>query len=183
MFRIVRFMLLFVVVVALAAGAYVLLSQNEYMVYISESEIERIVDERYPFEVEQGILTLHFSNPQVSMLPAEDRISLSMDISARLVMIQAGEGSLSISGALEYRPATHSLHMVESKVDDLSATGLSERAQGPLRAALDVALGEYFEQMPLYELVGGDWATDLSRRYLKEIRIQRGRVALVFSLR
>lgn len=105
---------------------------------VPRAQLQDSLERRFPFSQRYlGLFDVSAVNPQVALLPGQNRISAAMDLSVRPVigMGSGMRGSLTVSGVPRVDAARGVLLLGDPRVDDLAIDGL-ERGVGSQLAGI-----------------------------------------------
>lgn len=123
---------------------------NQYT--FSEGQLQRALERKFPFDRRVlAVLDVHLSHPRLTLLPARNRLAVSVDAT---VMHPFGgaplTGTLAIDSALAYDPATMSVVLRDPEVETFAIDGLPDRWSRQLNAAGALIAMQLLQGAPIY---------------------------------
>lgn len=168
--------------VALVAAAGVTLSGGlagcaawigTHDVQISESQIALLLSRQFPMErTVLDVIDLTASNPQVRLLPQDNRVGTELDIAAQDRLFGShAEGHLGLDYALRFEPSDHTLRMTAVRVRQLTLTSGPNALHGVDQRLGGLVAEKLLEGMALYRMKPAQ-ADEMDRLDLQASSIQ-----------
>lgn len=177
---------LVIVVLAIAAGAYFYVSSQEYIVRIPEEQLLEKLQENLPISKSYFfIFQVTLDKPRVELTNGSDRINAGLDV---ILNIKLGSeekplsGSLDASGTIRYEPESGQFYLSDPIVEQLSIQGIPEKYIGKATAVMGKALAEYYADHPIYTLKADGIKQGAAKLVLKSVLVENQALALVLGL-
>lgn len=141
---------------ALLAGCALLASCSTLIgprqVDISLVKLQQNLDKRFPIQRRMlSVLDVQLTHPQLSVLPQQDRIAMSVDASVSPPFIhKTWSGSLALSGRLLVDNVRNGVYLSDATVDQIRIDGVDASQQKQLAQVANMVTGELLRETPLY---------------------------------
>lgn len=121
-------------------------------VEVPQARLQESLARRFPFSQRYlGLLDVSAVNPRVTLLPAQNRIGVAMDLSVRPVIGGSGvRGSLTVSGVPRVDAAGGVLLLGEPRVDALTIDGLEPGMGSQLAGVASFLAQTLIGELPVY---------------------------------
>lgn len=178
----------FLAVVALAVGAYLVLSGAEYVVEIPERQVDAAVRERFPIERRKaGVLKTALSNPRLELDGGSERLHMELEIEVDLGLASVGlgrseQGAATISSGLRYDPEAGRLLLDGARLEELRVTELPDEYRVPVEEVVNRALARHVDGLVVYELSSDSYQESLARLLLKDVKAGDGVLRVVLGV-
>ena len=167
-------------ILATCAGCATGLLQKEMI--FSQAQLQKKVDAVFPVDENKALLRVRFSNPQVILPTAGERIGLALDIRAQLPGGRKARGRLHVDSGLIYDPNRGEIALADPRLDSLDVAGVPKRFESALQAVAEVVAKRYLAQIPVYRLNADDYKESLAKLVLKSVSVRDGEVVAVIGL-
>lgn len=123
----------------------------------SQQQIQQRLADKFPRDYSRlgGLVTVRLMNPRLSIPAGQDRLRMDLDVALGALgsPAQVPDGSLTLTSALRYDPATRGLHLAQPRIEDarLARVG-ADRMNENVRTALNDWLAEWAREEPVYRL-------------------------------
>jgi len=119
---------------------------------VPQTRLQQGLERRFPVNHRVlAVFDLQLAQPQLQMLPAEQRIALTLDTTlASPLMKNTLHGNLLLSGRLALDPARNAVYLADARVDKLTIDGLDDSRQRQLAGIATVIVDKLVKDMPLY---------------------------------
>ncbi len=153
------------------AGAAVLVTVEQAdlscTVEIPRKQIQQRIAKSFPMSKEAVGLTLELSDPQVKLSEGTDRIGLEATVSVKqpglkvmgLQLVNPStflQGSLILSGYLDYAPTEGVVYFVSPQLRKLTVDGLPEQLLLPVQRLTNELLAAKLSRVPVHRFEGRD---------------------------
>jgi len=179
-----KLVLVVLLLVAAVAAALFFLRGRDFVVYVTEDQIQVQLAEVFPLERQYlVVLTVRLSDPEVDLVEGSDRMHFSTAVTASVQPLgRQGRGTGRISGGIRYDPNTHEIFLQDSRIEDLSVEGVPEQYRDRVREVAQLAVSDRLDRFPLYTL-----SPEILERLpgpiaLRDVRVEDGRLRLAFGL-
>lgn len=152
-------------------------------VRMSAEELTQKMSRRFPVEKSvAGLLDITLANPRVDLSEADNRITTSFHIVAKLPLSNKSlTGSLKVSGRPEYVPESRSLFLRHPTVEQIRLDNMTDALSAALSKAASAVARDVLEDKPLHTFRAEDF-TKYGVQYVPERIVVRGD-HLVLSLK
>lgn len=118
---------------------------------LSESELQRKFDERFPTDDPVSKFGVELTHPIVRLREDTDRVYLSMDAAIALPLVRNFPGKTEISGKVRYDPGRTRLYLDDPKIERLDVPGVDAIYEVLLSEMTNLA-ARFLLSVPLYTL-------------------------------
>jgi len=143
-----------------------------YTVEISEKQLQQKVETMMPLERSQYFVTVKLSNPKVNLLPNDNRIGITSNISASIPGIIQGKGRATITGSIRYDSQRGAFYLDKPVIEKLQVDKLPKKYLPQVKDMAQKALSKSLSTKPLYRLNDKDLRQKLAKSMLKGISIK-----------
>ena len=135
----------------LILSACATLVPKDYLV--TQEKLDRAWGKSFPLQRElgRGLFSTSLAMPEVTFLPAQNRISLATNFSVSSLLAGGVKGRIGLSGALRYDAVQRALYLLDTNVETLVVDQGSVALGETMRPALNMMLSEYLRANPLYQ--------------------------------
>lgn len=144
-------------------------------VRMSANELTQKMAKRFPVEKSvAGLLDITLANPRVDLSEADNRITTSFHVVAKLPLGNKSlTGVLRVSGRPEYIPESRSLYLRDPKIDQLRLDNMTDALSAALAKAASTVAREVLGDKPLHIFQAEDF-TKYGVQYVPERIVVRG---------
>ncbi len=165
-----------IVIVVVLVGAFIFLKGKRFDIVIPQATIDSALAENFPASKDyRRVFSLEFSNPQVTLIEATDRIQVGMDVSLKLRQ-KEGPGKLgggaTVSAGLRYDEQTHAFFLDETVIDRMEIPGVPDDLQDRVAQVGSQAINQLLEERPVYQLEATNIKTAAAKMLLKGFEVR-----------
>ena len=178
--------ILAIVVVTAAVGAYFYLSGKEYEFRFSEAQLQEKLAERLPIQKRYLIIfEVVLDNPRLSLVNGSDRVNAGLDV---ILNIHLGNeplplgGTIDASGGIRYDSGTGQFFLTDPVIEHLRVQGIPEQYTARANTVLTTALTEYYSDRPLYTLRASDVKQATVRLVLRDVVVQNEELVITLGI-
>lgn len=159
---------------------------KRYDVTISQNQIDQALDERFPASKDYlKILTLEYTNPQVTLLPDQDRVRVGLDATINLRI--RGEtanlgGGATVTTGIRYEPSTQEFYLDDARFERLDVQGVPAKWEKRVADIASIAAKEYLESQPIYRLEATNLKTSAAKLFLKDFEVRDEEIHVTLGL-
>ena len=177
------------VVVALTvaiAGAYMYFSGKEYVIKITELQIQEKMREALPLsKTYLFVFQVSLDSPRIELTNGSDRIRAGLDITMNVKLgnedLPLG-GSVDASGGVKYVSNEGSFYLTDPEVENLSIQGVPQQYADRVTQVVELALAEYYSAHPVYRLKTDDIKQATAKLVLKDVTIQNQELVVTLGI-
>lgn len=174
------------VVVALLVGAYYYFAVKEYVVRISESNIQGKLEKKLLLtKTYFFIIEITLNNPRVHLENGSNRVAAGLDVEFNIKInnnskplggkVDASEGVLHLSDKGQF-------FLTDPLIEDLTVQGIAPDYTDKANKALTKALTEYYKKNPIYTLRVTDAKQMAARMVLKDVIIENKELLVTLGI-
>ena len=172
--------------ILLLVVGWVAISGKRYVVELDQAEIQEKLDVRFPIEKSYLlILTLTFSEPEVSLVEGSDRITFGV-LTTLNVRIQGEQKSLggraTVSTGLRYNQEDYSFYLADPRLESLEIQGIPIKYIDRVNDLAAKALTERLNRTPVHTLNRDDLKQSAARLILQDLEVKDGKLAITLGL-
>lgn len=157
-------------------GVYFYFLDKEYLITISEAEIQQKLSEKMPFSQSYLVfLKATFDNPRVKLTHHSHRIHAGLDVVLNLQLADIKRpfgGSVDVSGAIRYDSKEGHFYLTNAKIEKLTIQGFPDKYLAQATVLIEKMLVEYYQTHPVYTLKSTDAKQQGIKMVLKEVVIE-----------
>lgn len=154
-----------------------------YVIAMTQSEIQSVLDERFPAGKSALIFTVTFQDPKVRLEHGSDRIRF--EITARTnfkVNDVHPEGRGTIESEIGYNPGKGEFYLREP-VLELEIGGLDRKQTLLVNEAANTILESHISRYPIYRLKKTSLKENMARLVLRDVRVEGGLLKITLGLK
>ncbi len=176
-----------IVVLALSAvGAYTYFSGKEYVVKITELQIQDKMQETLPFtKTYLFIFQITLDSPRVELINGSDRIKAGLDITLNIQLGSESKplgGSVDASAGVQYVSNEGNFYLTNPVVEKLSIQGVPQEYTDRVTNVVESALAEYYSTHPAYKLKAGDLKQTAAKLVLRGVIIENQELVVTLGI-
>jgi hypothetical protein len=172
--------------IALAVGAYLYFSGKEYVIRISESDIQRKLEEKLPLtKTYLLIFQVTLENPRVRLENGSRRVRAGLDVIFNITLDNNPKplgGTVDVSGGIRYLAEKGQLFLTDPVVEGLAVQGIPRQHTDRANMALTKALAEFYEKHPIYTLHAADAKQAAARMILKDVAVENSELVVTLGI-
>ncbi len=155
-------------------------SLTSYSVEIPSSAINGYLKKEFPVEKKLPVGKLIVKYPKASIDDKNDRIKIGSTIALKVPFIPEQTGKIYVSGNIAFDQQKKELYLIDPKLEDLSFNNqsLTKHLPSNIKGILSDVITEIFKQTPIYKID----EKSIKGKFLKDIKIENGKLLLVFGL-
>lgn len=175
-----------VILIAVAAGTYYYFFGKEYIVRLTEPEIQEKLEEKLPLtKTYLFIINVTLDNPRVNLQDGSSRVSAGLDVVFNITLNKNPKplgGKVDASGGILYLAEKGQFFLTNPVVENLDVQGIPRQYTDKANIALSKALAEYYENHPIYTLHATDVKQAAARMILKNVIIENRELVVTLGL-
>lgn len=153
----------------------VLVSGNTFAISytkeISQDEVQRILDHKFPISKKKYFSKFTFSDPIVSFIGKDNRVGVLSNVKVNLPGKLSGSGSVGLNGSLRYDNDSGSFFLDKIKVEKLTINGLSAKNTQKVEKLLEPIAKKVLHKVPVYKFKD-NIKQELAKAILKSVTIK-----------
>ena len=173
-------------IVLASFGMYVHLSENEYQIRFTESQLldrlsERLPISKYYFLVFEVIL----DNPRLALKNGSNRVNAGLDI--RMIIHygsdpQPLDGTIDASSGIRYQSDTGQFFLTDPMIEHFTVQGSPDDYAEKIEQVLSRALTEYYSDRAIYTLDAGELNQAVTRMVLKHVIVENRELVVTLGI-
>ena len=175
-----------VLLLAVAAAAYFHFAGKEYVVRISEKQIQEKLAEKLPMTKSYFfILEVTLDNPRVVLQNGSRRVAAGLDVTLNININKNPKplgGSLDVSGGVRYVADQGSFYLEDPQIENLAVQGVPAKYIKKINKALTKALAEYYKNNPIYTLSNFNAKQAMARLVLKDVVVENSELVITLGI-
>jgi hypothetical protein len=114
--------------------------------------MQEALNSKFPFNNRYlDLLDIHVANPQLSLQPGTNRLSVALDADAAPPFLkQSWKGRFALSGVVRYDPARNALMLADPRVDNMAFDGVDPGYNRQLAKVGSLIAEQLLKDTPLY---------------------------------
>src|SRR5690606_1333509 len=138
----------------------------------SRQQLQQELDRRLPINQQHSLYSLSLSEPLLTLLEPQQRLSIRTRVAVNTALGIAGEGWITVDGQLRYQRSDYSSYIDAPPVTELHIEGLAPALQPQLQNLAQNLLAPAFTGQPVYTLKDSDMQEGMARMMLKSLHIE-----------
>ena len=175
-----------VILVALAAGTYYYFSGKEYIVRLSESDIQKKLEEKLPLrKTYLLIIEVTLNNPRVHLENGSDRVRAGLDVEFNITLnkiLKPVGGTVDASAGIRYMAENGQFFLTNPIIENLEVQGVPEKYTDKINVALTKAIAEYYARHPIYILKTSDTKQALAKMVLQDVIVENNDLVVTLGI-
>jgi hypothetical protein len=175
-----------VVVLLGAAGAYYYFHGKEFVVRISQAQLQEKLNAKLPLtETYLFIIDVTLTNPRVHLVNGSERINGGLDVVLDLRWGKDSKqftGTVDFSGGIKYMPEEGKFFLIDPVIDKLEVQGVPDEYAEKVKSGLTKALTRYYSLNPVYSLQATSGKELAAKFVLKKVVVENGELVLTLGL-
>ncbi|MDQ7089435.1 MAG: DUF1439 domain-containing protein [Methylococcales bacterium] len=175
-----------IVFIALLAGSYYYFSGKEYVVRLSESDMQSKLEAKLPLtKTYLFIIQVTLKNPRVHLENGSSRVDAGLDVVFNININKSSKslaGILDVSGKVVYLAEKGQFFLTEPIVEHLTIQGIPPKYTDKTNKALTKALAAYYKNHPIYTLRVTDTKQVLAKMVLKNVSIENQELVVILGI-
>ncbi len=174
-----------VLMVALA-GTYFYFSGKEYVVRITEAQIQEKLKAKLPLtKTYFFIIQVTLNNPRISLENGSSRVVAGMDVIFNITLNKNPEsigGTVDASGEVTYVSESGQFFLVNPEIKNLEIQGVPQKYLQKVNKALTKALVEYYKDHPIYTLSLANAKQAAAKIVLKSVIVEKKELVVTLGI-
>ena len=172
--------------ILLGAGAFWLLSRNDYVFRFSEDELRQHLDAQLPYEGRHlFVFDVTLDNPRIDLVEGSDRVAGGVDVMLKVKL--AGrelelDGAADMSGGVRYDADERAFYMTDPVVEALRIPSVPESYANRANTAISAALSDFYRTRPIYVLEPDTAAKSAARMLLKDVSVKNEHLVVTLGV-
>jgi hypothetical protein len=147
----------------------------------TQPELQQAVARHFPLTVSRPMASVVLTDPIVVLRDGDDRLGLDVNVSVKLPVVPAYAGRVAVMARPFYDPAEKAFYLRDARIERLDLPGLTGERRAALSAAISALGAPALAKIPVYRLEGRNLEEVTARHFLKEVRIEGGRLRLTLG--
>ncbi len=178
--------LVLVILISLLAGSYFYFSGKEYVIRLSEADIQAKLEEKLPLtKTYMFIIQVTLNKPRVNLENGSSRVAAGLDVIINISLNNNPKplgGSVDVSGGVVYLAEKGQFFLTDPVIEKLTVQGLPSKYSDKANIALTKALAEYYKENPIYTLKPTDLKRAAARAVLKDVAVENQELVVTLGI-
>lgn len=175
-----------VLLVFVAVGAYLHFEGREYTFRFTESQLHDKLAERLPLrKTYLLIFQVVLDNPRLLLVDGSDRVNAGLDVTLNFRInnepLPLG-GELDVSGGIRYEESEGQFYLTDPIIEKLNVQGIPASITDRVNSVLTRALGEYYADRPINTLRKSDVKQAAARLLLKNVVVRNRELVITLGI-
>ena len=174
------------ILTALLAGTYYYYSGKEYVVRLTESEIQGKLEEKLPLtKTYLFIVEVTLNNPRVLLEDGPGRVGAGLDVIFNITLDKNPKplgGTVDVSGGVVYLSERGEFFLADPVIENLKVQGIPQAYTDKVNKALTKALAEYYREHPIYTLRLTDMKQAAARMVLRDVKVENRELVITLGI-
>ena len=176
----------FSLVAVLLVAIYFLFLRGELIeLRFSRDEIKTRIDQKLPYQKPGSHFDLIIKNVRIDFPAQSKRIHLGFDLEVSSTKFLRGvlfNGSIDLDSSIRYEETSAQFYLDDAQVLDLKMDRIPAAFSKKMVKGINKSVIEYVRTIPIYRLKESDVKNQLTRAFLKKIRIEQGQLIVVIKI-
>jgi hypothetical protein len=172
-------------IIAVVAGAYGYYSGKEYVIRLTEAELQAKLDQRFPIRRDVlFVVQIDLSNPRVHLLEGSNRVAIGIDVVLNFRLRDQAKsfgGSIDVDGGLRYEAFKGRFFLTDPHIQALRVDGIPEKYRTEVEKVVHGAISEAMNKGPIYTL-SADAGQLLARLLLKSVVVRDRELVITLGI-
>jgi len=175
-------LLVLAAVLVAALAAFIFLSQQTFVVELSQADLQEHLDSGFPLKKSILIFSVNLTEPRVTLEDGSDRIRFTVNVGTNIqVEGLTPKGTGTIETSLRYSNERGELYMSKPDVA-LQLEGMKKETIDKMNEIANVLIREFAAKHPVYRLKEADFKQNLARAVLKDVKVEGGALKIYLGL-
>lgn len=174
------------ILIVVVIGAYFFFVGKEYVVKLSEPDIQAKLQEKLPLtKTYLFIIQVTLDNPRVNLENGSNKVKAGLDILFNITLNKVPKplgGEVDISGGVLYLAEKGQFFLTNPIIENLKVQGIPQEYTDKVNKALSKALAEYYKEHPIYTLRATDVKQAAARLILKNVIIKNKELIITLGI-
>ena len=175
-----------IVLVLAFAGAFIYLKGKRYEIVIPQEKIDASLAKRFPASKSYLLIfTITYSNPQVTLLPGENRVQVGLDATLDLRLTDESKnlgGGATVTAGVRYDNENQEFYLDKAHFDRLEIQGVPEELLEKVTEYASKTAREFIETKPIYRLEAKDAKTTAVKMLLKDFEVREQAIYVTLGI-
>lgn len=175
-----------VVLITLLAGTYYYFFGKEYVVRLSESDIQSKLEEKLPLtKTYLFIIQVTLNNPRVHLENGSRKVGAGLDVVFNITLNKNSKpigGTVDVSGGVLYLAENGQFFLTDLVIESLTVQGIAPKYTDKANKALTKALAEYYKNNPIYTLRVSDAKQAIAKMVLKGVIVENQELVVTLGI-
>jgi uncharacterized protein DUF1439 len=147
----------------------------------TQPELQQAVVKHFPITVSRPLGSVTLTDPIVVLRGGDDRLGLDVRVAVKLPLVSAYSGRVAVLARPFYDPAEKAFYLRDASVERLELPGLAGDRRAAVSAAISALGAPALAKVPVYRLEGRNLKEATAEHFLKEVRVEGGRLRLTLG--
>jgi hypothetical protein len=147
----------------------------------TQPELQQAVAKHFPLTVRRALTSVVLTDPIVVLRDGDDRLGLDVNVAVKLPVLPAYSGRVAVLALPFYDPAEKAFYLRDASLERLELPGLGGDQRAAVSAAISALAAPSLAKVPVYRLEGRNLQEVTAAHFLKEVRVEGGRLRLVLG--
>jgi hypothetical protein len=175
-----------IILIAVVAGAYYYFSGKEYVIRLSESDIQKKLEEKLPLtKTYLLIIEVTLNNPRVHLENGSGRVGAGLDVEFNITLnktLKPIGGTVDASAGIRYVAENGQFFLTNPIIENLEVRGVPEKYIDKINFALTKAIAEYYARHPIYTLKTSDTKQALAKMVLQDVIVENNELVVTLGI-
>lgn len=172
-------------IIAAAAGAYWYYSGKEYVIRLTEAELQAKLDQRFPMHRDLlFVVQMDLAHARVHLLEGSNRVSIGVDVTLNIRLRDQPKsfgGSIDVDGGLRYEAFKGRFFLTDPHIRALRVNGIPEKYRTEVERVVRDAIADAMNKGPVYTL-SADAGQLLARLLLKSVVVRDRELVITLGI-
>jgi len=174
------------ILIIIMSGTYYFLSGKEYVVRLSESDLQNKLEEKLPLtKTYLFIVQVTLNNPRVHLENGSEKVRIGLDVVFNITIDKNPKslgGTVDVYGGILYLPEKGQFFLTDPAIERLTVEGIAPKYIDKVNKALTKTLAKYYETHPVYTLSTSDIKQAAAKMVLKDVIIENQELVVILEI-
>jgi hypothetical protein len=147
----------------------------------TQAELQQVVAKHFPLSISKPLGSVTLTDPVVILRDGDDRLGLDLNVTVKLPVAPAHSGRVGAMARPFYDPAEKAFYLRDASLERLDVPGLTGDRLAVVSAAISTFAAPALGKVPVYRLEGRNLKEVTAEHFLKEVRVEGGRLRLTLG--
>jgi len=158
------------------------LSALTFTKIITLNELQERIEVSFPLSQKNFLFNTTLSNPKIVLNKGVNRMGIDVDLALFSGEKPISQGSVFISGQIDYRPLGGEFYLKDTHIDNLNLQGISKERVKQVELMLEIIARGLLSKIPIYRLKEENLKHRLAKSMLKSVKINNGKMEIALEL-
>ncbi len=167
------------ILILIAVVALIGCGNTKEEISISISEIQQMVDKKFPYNKNAIVASVELRSPKVYF--TDKNIGIKLEYSGG-IMNKTIKGNIDFNGRIIYKPQTGAFHLNNLQIVELTVDDSNYKGKQKLKEIVGGFLSGYLNDYPVYTLNPNNFKQNIAKLLMKDVNIKGDNLVVTLSI-